>query len=65
VEAIHPDAFTSPLMDRDLEGIVEVAAKHRGSLWKPPLSVDEYPGILQNGGLEVTPRRLEEHRHRL
>ncbi len=65
VEAIHPDAFTSLLMDRDLEAVVEVAAKHRGSLRKPPLSMDEYLDVLRNSGLEVTTQRLEEHRSRL
>jgi hypothetical protein len=64
-EALHPDTFTSLLMDRDLEGIVEVAAKHRASLRKPPMSVNEYLERLRKGGLEVTTRRLEEHRSRL
>ena len=62
VEAIHPDAFASLLMGRDLEGVVEVAARHRASLRKPSLSVDEYLERLRNGGLEDTTQRLEKHR---
>lgn len=65
VKAIHPDGFASLLMDRDREGFIEAAAGHRGSLRKPPLSVNEYLDVLRNSGLEVTTQRLEEHRRRL
>ena len=62
VEAVDPDSFVCLLMDRDLGGVVEVAAEHRGSLRKPPLTVSEYLEVLRNGGLGVTAQRLEKHR---
>ena len=65
VEAAHPDSFACLLMDRDLEGVVGVAAKHRRSLRKPPLGAGEYLEALRNGGLEVAAERLKNHRGRL
>lgn len=65
VEAVDPDSFACLLMDRDLEGVVGVAARHRGSLRKPPLGAGEYLEALRNGGLEVVAERLKNHRGRL
>jgi hypothetical protein len=65
IEAVDPDSFVCLLMGHDLKGVVEVAAEHRGSLRKPPLTVGEYLEVLRNGGLDVTARRLEKRRDRL
>jgi predicted nucleic acid-binding protein len=65
VEVVDPDSFACLLMDRDLEGVLGVAAEHRGSLRKPPLGAGEYLEALRNAGLEVAAERLENYRTRL
>lgn len=65
LEAVSPDRLASILMDRVLEQVLvpeqvlEVAARHRASLRKPPLRPAEYLRALRNGGLDKTADGLE------
>lgn len=62
LEAISPDELASILVDRVPEQVLEMAARHRASLRKPPLSPSEYLQALRNGGLEETADWLEVRR---
>jgi hypothetical protein len=65
LEAVSPDRLASILIDRVPEQVLEVAARHRASLRKPPLRPAEYLRALRNGGLDKTADWLESRREDL
>jgi predicted nucleic acid-binding protein len=65
VEAVDPDELISLLTNRVPESVIEVAAQHRASLRKPPLSPDEYLQALRNGRMEKTADWLASRREDL
>ena len=54
VEALHPDAFATGLLEADLEGALAVLREHRTGLRRPPLTPTEYVGHLERSGLLAT-----------
>ncbi len=60
VEAQHPDAFITHLIDLAPAAVCEAAKDHRASLKNPPKTVGEYLGALANQHLPETVRRLRE-----
>jgi len=60
VEAQHPDAFVTHLIDLAPAVVFAAAKRHRASLKKPPKAVDEYLGALANQRLPETVSRLRE-----
>jgi len=65
LEAIGPDELAIILVDRVPEQFLEVAAQHRTSLRKPPLSPEEYLQALRSSGLGETADWLEARRENL
>ena len=61
IEAQHPDAFVSHLLDIDAEAVVAAARQHRASLKRPPMTVDVYLQTLERQGLASTVAALREH----
>jgi predicted nucleic acid-binding protein len=59
VEATDPDDFVSGLFERSPQAVVDVAARHRGSLTQPPKTPEEYLDLLRSSRLDETARRIE------
>jgi len=65
VQAVDPDPFTSSLLNRTEERLVEVARAHRASLTNPEKTPEEYLHLLKKSRLEETAGRLAEHEDRI
>jgi predicted nucleic acid-binding protein len=62
VQAQHPDAFISHLLDLAPEMVFRAAKGQRQSLKHPPLTADEYLNALGRQSLAATVAALRKHR---
>lgn len=60
LEAVHPDAFVTSLLEADPEGVVAVLQEHRAGLRRPPLTAREYLGHLERAGLTASVSALRD-----
>ena len=60
LEAVHPDAFVTSLLETDPEGVVAVLREHRAGLRRPPLTAREYLGRLERAGLTALVSTLRD-----
>jgi hypothetical protein len=58
IEAQHPDAFLSHLLEADPSTVCLAARQHRESLRSPPKAIEEYLGSLERQGLPLTALKL-------
>ncbi len=61
IEARHPDAFITWLIDRTPINVCMAARRHRASLKSPHKSVTEYLDILERQGLSQTVAQLRTY----
>lgn len=61
VEAISPDDYISRLIEENAEGVLHVISKHRQSLTRPAITVEEYLDTLEKQRLPKTVTFLREH----
>lgn len=62
VEAISPDDFVLRVVKYDQKNFIDMVAKHRPLLQRPPKTVEEYIDTLRRQGLTKTVAFLEQHR---
>lgn len=64
IEAQHPDEFVENLFDLDQAAVIEAARRQRQQLKNPPVTSEQYMGILLKQGLVQTAKALTAY-HRL
>ena len=58
IEAMHPDAFVSRLLDENPAAVIEAVRLHRADLKNPPRSPAEYIGALETQDMPATAAAL-------
>lgn len=58
IEALHPDAFVSRLLDENPAAVIEAVRFHRADLKNPPRSPAEYIGALETQDMPATAAAL-------
>jgi len=62
IEAMHPDAFISDLLDLNQAQVLKAVHAQRTSLKSPPVGADDYLTALLKLGLPMTVKALEAYR---